>query len=474
MNTHLQDELIKILHDISNENFSYSLQRSGIINLWGENIEQFVELFYRLNDDNSKKIFIKLLRYNFASYLCENSDKYSLYTKKEWTEFEEKAKKVCHVEGDYILDRIETFIIEGYSYNSNICPKNGDYIFDCGAYTGNTALYFSQKSGLEGNVFAFEAMPETYNILKRNMSELGNKNINIYNNAISNCSKKLNFTVNATPGSRQTNDKNGIEVQAISIDEFVKNNNIHRVDFIKMDIEGSELEALEGCKLVCKKHDPILAICIYHKISDFIDIPRKILDIDSRYRFYLKHSSRGFHETVLFAIKDNEPFNYTSNNIEIENIKRIWKTLQNIHRNNHWHTRKNLLLGYHSKLKSICSIALYPEFEKKNYSYLYYPLSDDNRLHYEFLFAGEKVNIALHFEGKWIDVGKKLINNIIDICDIDLCNDSNSSRSSVSFTVSDIYNIDNIAYLMKCLIESSYDILRANKLLSVRSYYQIQ
>lgn len=75
-----------------------------------------------------------------------------------------------------------------------------------------------------------------------------------------------------------------------------------RVSFIKMDIEGSELEAIKGCKEHIKRDKPILAICVYHKPEDIVDIPLYILSLRSDYRFMMRHYSTKNSETVLYAI----------------------------------------------------------------------------------------------------------------------------------------------------------------------------
>lgn len=73
--------------------------------------------------------------------------------------------------------------------------------------------------------------------------------------------------------------------------------------FIKMDIEGSELKALEGATETIRKYRPKLAICVYHKPEDIIDIPLKILEINPNYTFYLRHYSYVDTETVLYAVE---------------------------------------------------------------------------------------------------------------------------------------------------------------------------
>lgn len=84
-----------------------------------------------------------------------------------------------------------------------------------------------------------------------------------------------------------------------SIDEELEGK---RVTFIKMDVEGAELAALQGAQHVIRKQHPKLAICVYHKPEDIIDIPSYILSLDPGYRLFLRHYSPFEDETVLYAI----------------------------------------------------------------------------------------------------------------------------------------------------------------------------
>ena len=68
-----------------------------------------------------------------------------------------------------------------------------------------------------------------------------------------------------------------------------------------MDIEGAELDALEGAKITIQKHHPKLAVCIYHKWEHHWDIPIFVHDLCPEYRMYLK-KSQPYGETVLFAV----------------------------------------------------------------------------------------------------------------------------------------------------------------------------
>lgn len=95
-------------------------------------------------------------------------------------------------------------------------------------------------------------------------------------------------------------DANGnIIVQTTTIDEISDNKPI---SFIKMDIEGAELEALKGAAQTIQRNKPKLAICVYHKPEDILDIPGYILELNADYRLYLRHYSYTPTETVLYAI----------------------------------------------------------------------------------------------------------------------------------------------------------------------------
>lgn len=88
-------------------------------------------------------------------------------------------------------------------------------------------------------------------------------------------------------------------IQVTSIDRSLKGK---EVTFIKMDIEGSEMEALIGSGDTIKRYKPKLAICVYHRPGDIVDIPQKILELCPGYRLYLRHYSYVDTETVLYAV----------------------------------------------------------------------------------------------------------------------------------------------------------------------------
>jgi hypothetical protein len=89
-------------------------------------------------------------------------------------------------------------------------------------------------------------------------------------------------------------------VKAVKIDTLVEQLGLERVDFIKMDIEGAEVDALLGAKETISQFKPKLAICTYHRPTDPIEIRKILLKYNPNYKF--KEIERG--EKVLFAWDD--------------------------------------------------------------------------------------------------------------------------------------------------------------------------
>lgn len=107
--------------------------------------------------------------------------------------------------------------------------------------------------------------------------------------------------VDVNAGVRGNND-NFKTIGVTSIDSFVKQKNIQKLDYIKMDIENAEYDALTGAMDTIKKHRPQMAISIYHTIEQFQDIPELLNKELDDYIFRLGHYTDTWLETVLYAI----------------------------------------------------------------------------------------------------------------------------------------------------------------------------
>lgn len=201
------------------------------------------------------------------------------------------------------------FIIKQYELhqeNTKIKAEENDVVIDCGGCYGDTALYFASKVGEKGKVHVFEFINDNLLLLNKNISmnmELAKRIKLIENPVWSESGKKLFYTSNG-PGSFVSDrpfDGYTHETVTLSIDDYLEKNIIDRVDFIKMDIEGAELNSLKGSVKTLKKFKPKLSIALYHNTMDFDTIPRFINDLNLGYKFYLSHSTIYDEETMLFA-----------------------------------------------------------------------------------------------------------------------------------------------------------------------------
>jgi len=142
--------------------------------------------------------------------------------------------------------------------------RKGDTVLDIGAHIGYYTLLLAKLVGENGRVFAFEPEPSNFGLLEKNVKANGYSNVVLVQKAVSNQTgiAKLFLNRSNTGGhslrkGRYTKDS--IEVAAIRLDDYFKDYD-GKIDFIKMDIEGSEGEALRGMLSLLKKNNHLKII----------------------------------------------------------------------------------------------------------------------------------------------------------------------------------------------------------------------
>ena len=275
----------------------------------GENFNIFYDM---LKDNISKKFFKKAIiyRYMLAFYPeafgnIKNSMhlvfKYSIVNIFYWI-----FKRILFIiqRFKYPLE-IEVFItfyifgLKQYNIKNIFEVKNDAVVFDIGAFKGDTAYFFSKKCSNKARIYAFEPDENNYKILLKIKDKYKLNNVIASNILFSNLETEINFL------SMDLN-RPDIKMKSTTIDKFVEENNIEKIDYIKMDVEGAEKNILEGSIKTIKKFKPSLAIAIYHGgklfMEDFYNIPIFIKNvINEDYEYYI----RTFHptglETILFC-----------------------------------------------------------------------------------------------------------------------------------------------------------------------------
>jgi len=172
-------------------------------------------------------------------------------------------------------------------YDPEKSPKRGDIVMDCGAHVG----VFTARALRNGaqKVIAVEPDPGNVECLRRNFAaEIAAGRVVVVDRGV--WSKETTLVLKESNGNSGMNtvvgDENGqqISIRVTTIDRLATELGLPRIDYIKMDIEGAEREALAGGQEVLRRFKPILALDAYHRPDDPEVLPRVILSANGGYR----------------------------------------------------------------------------------------------------------------------------------------------------------------------------------------------
>ena len=174
---------------------------------------------------------------------------------------------------------------------------------DCGAYTGDTIvdLYGVWKGEIE-SVVCFEPDLKNLELLNNTLMRIQTKDKvgYTYPTGVGKTCSVVSFSGGQGSSSTMMMGGEGDLVPVVSIDQTV---GLSHPNYIKMDIEGAELEALQGAKELIAREAPSLAICLYHKPADLWEIPLYINSIQPSYKMDIRtHDHLGL-STVLYCYK---------------------------------------------------------------------------------------------------------------------------------------------------------------------------
>ncbi len=270
----------------------------------------FQNVWELYENQESKDRFLKLVAYrlNFFQMLNMSLDLLPC----EVDDYHKGNKAVQHMVFDENLtEEVKNLIRYQYAHPSYweegfLQPQLGDYVIDGGAWYGDTAYWYVSKIGEEGKVFAFEPGHLAVNELINTIEKSGlNDCVRIENKALS---IKPGYSAwselpDASPCSHlvASGSEHDNNVELTSIDLFVNENEIQKIEVIKLDVEGADFDALKGAINVIDRFTPDLAISIYHSAHHLVDIPLWIAAQDLGYRLRLSHNQLSFTETVCLA-----------------------------------------------------------------------------------------------------------------------------------------------------------------------------
>lgn len=185
-------------------------------------------------------------------------------------------------------------------YHPLVRPEAGDVLIDGGVSDMvSEQRCFAEWVGAAGRIYGFEPVPGMYAKAAEQLSDLGQYNLTPM--GLGMAPGEAHFTLMGD-SSRVSEAKDGTVACAMtSVDAFVAERGIERVDCIKLDVEGSELAALMGARKTITAMKPKLIVCLYHKKEDLYEIPPLIKRLVPEYELYLSHTSCSFLDTVLYA-----------------------------------------------------------------------------------------------------------------------------------------------------------------------------
>ncbi len=239
-----------------------------------KNFNEYQKIYKMLADKTSQENFLNIINYRISSNIS-------------------------------LLDTIARPAEYQYFEPDIYAVSSNDVFVDCGAYTGDTlTLLMKATNGEIKGYHGFEPSNDNFKELQQMSKSF--PNMHLYNKGLHQTDTVLRFDTERSSASCTLSTVGNCEIAVVSLDSTLDKT---PVTFIKMDIEGAEIAALEGAQNLIKREQPILAISVYHKPSDIIDIPILIDSFGVKYSYYLRHYYLYFNkdtvshcESVLYAI----------------------------------------------------------------------------------------------------------------------------------------------------------------------------
>ena len=271
--------------------------------------------------DNKSKNTVSDIIHRMGMIADGNKSLQDVYTQREQEEFvrmnDEFSSKIVklndnlyYYNGYYLpvnqFDSSVFFTRYGIDKLTTLDSVRNKHIIDAGGYVGDTALLFSSYT--DKSIHVFEASPSNMDIIRETIRLNQLENIVPVSKALGEKSGTATFSLgernscNSLVERPGYNYPNHIEVSVITLDDYVRENNLE-VGLIKVDIEGGEQLLLKGAVETIRTQHPILLISIYHSANDFFEIKPMIEKMCDKYTFRIikPANSAIVIETILLA-----------------------------------------------------------------------------------------------------------------------------------------------------------------------------
>ena len=210
-------------------------------------------------------------------HLPEMGEAYSLLADEE-----SRAVFCAYLLGSYSWSMEDyRFAPEAQYMLAGFLPQKGDIAIDGGCYDGQTARQFVLCGA---KVFSFELDSENYKNCRQLAKTYG---FSVENAGLGRARETMAYTPAGTGSSLQ---RNGDEMATvIDIDTYLLEHRLPRLDYLKLDVEGAELDTLQGAVIAISRDKPKMAISAYHKKEDLWQLIQYLHSLRPDYEFSLRH-----------------------------------------------------------------------------------------------------------------------------------------------------------------------------------------
>jgi FkbM family methyltransferase len=259
-----------------------------LLNLGCKKVVTFIDLFWEFPDLLLPHLFWQTPEY-FASHRNDIEQARQLFDDLGRQEFDRQI--ALRFNGDFTNQIVEQG--EQYFPNDLFSLSDDETFIDCGAFDGDTiSAFVSHSKGSFREIIALE--PDASNLSK--LEHFSDRRIRILPLGASDKRQTLRFSTAAGGGSAISTSGDQV-IETVDLDGVAD-----RATYIKMDIEGSELQALRGAQNLIKKFLPRLAICAYHRPDDLWSIPQYLHELLPNSRLTLKTYNRDGFDCVCYCL----------------------------------------------------------------------------------------------------------------------------------------------------------------------------
>ncbi len=238
--------------------------------------DRLLQAFRMQADEESKEVFVNVFCLRAAPHLA-------------WRSYEDMCVKPQYFPADIVP-------IED-------CRS----VVDCGAYIGDTLEEFvelTRRGGQEyEHYYAFELDRDNFEKLQDTARKFDDgRRITCFPYGVWSEDQEITYGTMASDDSLSIyNPRETQKARVVSLDNQLKG---MPVSLIKMDIEGSEMEALKGCAGIIREQKPIMAVCVYHRIEDMWEVPLYLKELCGDYDIYMRHHAEYWvSETVCYGVR---------------------------------------------------------------------------------------------------------------------------------------------------------------------------